>query len=169
MNASTNGVLPDDLPVATGSLYGVVKIDDVTIKIDANGKIYAIATGGVSSWNQLTDKPANLTALAALTGAGLVRRNSDGTFTLDTSAYLTAITKTMVENVLTGNISSHSHSQYLLSSAYTAADVLAKMLTVDGTGSGLDADTLDTYHITAVTKFTKTLYRDWETDRKSVV
>lgn len=84
---STNGVLPDDLPVATGSLYGVVKIDDVTIKIDANGKIYAIATGGVSSWNQLTDKPANLTALAALTGAGIVKRNSDGSFVLDTAAY----------------------------------------------------------------------------------
>jgi hypothetical protein len=31
----------------------------------------------------------------------------------------------------------------LNSSAYTAADVLAKLLTVDGSGSGLDADTLD--------------------------
>ena len=152
---ATNNVLPDDLPVATGSLYGVVKIDDVTIKIDANGKIYAIATGGVSSWNQLTDKPANLTALAALTGAGIVRRNSDGSLVLDTATYLTAITKAMVENVLTGNITTHTHSQYLtaitktmveavltgnitththsqylLSSAYTASDVLAKMHTV---------------------------------------
>lgn len=31
----------------------------------------------------------------------------------------------------------------LASSAYTAADVLSKLLTVDGTGSGLDADLLD--------------------------
>lgn len=31
----------------------------------------------------------------------------------------------------------------LLSSSYTAADVLTKLLTVDGTGSGLDADLLD--------------------------
>jgi hypothetical protein len=31
----------------------------------------------------------------------------------------------------------------LASSSYTAADVLSKLLTVDGTGSGLDADTLD--------------------------
>jgi hypothetical protein len=31
----------------------------------------------------------------------------------------------------------------LAASAYTAADVLAKLLTVDGAGSGLDADTLD--------------------------
>ena len=189
---ATNGILPNDLPVATGSLYGVVKIDDVTIKIDANGKIYAIATGGVSSWNQLTDRPANLIALAALTGAGTVRRNSDGSFVLDTATYLTAITKAMVEAVLTGNITTHTHSQYLLSSAYTAADVLAKMPTVDGTGSGLDADTLDTYHETSFPRIISTSnnlnsltrtgmytisdgaynipsYRDWETDRKSVV
>lgn len=34
-------------------------------------------------------------------------------------------------------------SNKLNSSAYTASDVLSKLLTVDGTGSGLDADTLD--------------------------
>ena len=49
----------------------------------------------------------------------------------------------MVENVLTGNITTHTHSQYLLSSSYTAADVLSKLLTVDGPGSGIDADLLD--------------------------
>ena len=31
-------------------------------------------------------------------------------------------------------------------SAYTGADVLAKIKTVDGSGSGLDADTLDGHH-----------------------
>lgn len=35
------------------------------------------------------------------------------------------------------------HSQYLLASSYTAADVFAKVLTQDGSGSGLDADLLD--------------------------
>lgn len=35
------------------------------------------------------------------------------------------------------------HAQYELESANTAADVLAKLLTVDGSGSGLDADLLD--------------------------
>lgn len=38
---------------------------------------------------------------------------------------------------------SNPHSQYLLSSAYTAADILTKLLTVDGSGSLLDADLLD--------------------------
>lgn len=191
---STNGVLPDDLPVATGSLYGVVKIDDVTIKIDANGKIYAIATGGVSSWNDLTDKPANLTALAALTGAGIVRRNSDGSFSIDTSVYLTAITKTMVENVLTGNITTHTHSQYL--TAITKAMVEAVLtgiitshqhnylpisggnltgpLTIlthtawhagnDGVNSGLDADLLDGLHAAAFLRTFGTISGNIDTD-----
>lgn len=35
----------------------------------------------------------------------------------------------------------------LNSSAYTAADVLSKLKTVDGSGSGLDADLLDGYHL----------------------
>ena len=37
----------------------------------------------------------------------------------------------------------NDHPQYLLAASYTAADVLAKLLTVDGAGSGLDADLLD--------------------------
>lgn len=38
------------------------------------------------------------------------------------------------------------HTGYVLESAYTAADVLAKLLTVDGAGSGADADLLDGQH-----------------------
>ena len=76
------------------------------------------------------------------------------------------LTKAAVEAVLTGNITTHTHNQYLtahqslanyytkaesdgkylLSSAYTAADILTKLKTVDGAGSGLDADTVDGYH-----------------------
>jgi len=39
-------------------------------------------------------------------------------------------------------IAANPHSQYLLASGYTAADVLSKLLGVDGAGSGLDADLL---------------------------
>lgn len=35
---------------------------------------------------------------------------------------------------------------YLPTSTYTASDILTKLKSVDGTGSGLDADTLDGYH-----------------------
>jgi hypothetical protein len=40
----------------------------------------------------------------------------------------------------------------LAASAYTAADVLTKLLTVDGAGSGLDADTLDGVQESALAK-----------------
>ena len=43
-------------------------------------------------------------------------------------------------------------SRYLLKSAYTAADILAKLKTVDGSGSGLDADTLDGYQATGLSR-----------------
>lgn len=50
--------------------------------------------------------------------------------------------QTFDHGALTG-LGDNDHPQYLLAAAYTAADVLAKILTVDGSGSGLDADTLD--------------------------
>lgn len=37
----------------------------------------------------------------------------------------------------------HANAGYLLASSYTATDVLAKLLTVDGAASSLDADTID--------------------------
>lgn len=57
----------------------------------------------------------------------------------------TAFTYTAFET--SGAVAAHvaladPHTQYLLSSSYTAADVLAKLLTVDTDGSGLNATTL---------------------------
>lgn len=53
-----------------------------------------------------------------------------------------------VEAEINRRLASHTsaadpHTQYLLESGYTAADILTKLLTVDGAGSGLDADLLD--------------------------
>lgn len=41
----------------------------------------------------------------------------------------------------------YTSTSYLPSTSYTAADVLAKLKTVDGADSGLDADLLDGYHV----------------------
>lgn len=49
-----------------------------------------------------------------------------------------------------GNYASYLDQRYLLKSAYTAADVLAKIKTVDGAASGLDADLLDGCHKTDI-------------------
>lgn len=43
-------------------------------------------------------------------------------------------------------------STYLLSSSYTATDVLAKLLTVDGSSSGLNADLIDGVHLAGLTQ-----------------
>ncbi len=53
------------------------------------------------------------------------------------------LTNTEVDNNFT-NINNEVATK-LNSSSYTAADVLAKLVTVDGAGSGLDADLLDGY------------------------
>lgn len=52
----------------------------------------------------------------------------------------------------TGNYSTYLDTRYLLKSSYTAADILAKLKTVDGSGSGLDADLLDGYHATSLSR-----------------
>lgn len=51
--------------------------------------------------------------------------------------------KTILDNT---NYASVLDADYVRKSGYTAADVLAKIKTVDGHGSGLDADTLDGIH-----------------------
>ena len=59
-----------------------------------------------------------------------------------------------------GNYASVLDQRYLLKSAYTAADVLAKLKTVDGTASGLDADLLDGYHASLTTTASTVPVRD---------
>jgi len=53
-----------------------------------------------------------------------------------------------VERAALANTNSYIATK-LDSSSYTAADVLTKIKTVDGSGSGLDADTLDGQHASA--------------------
>ena len=52
----------------------------------------------------------------------------------------------------TANYAGYLDTRYLLKSSYTAADILAKLKTVDGSGSGLDADLLDGYQATALSR-----------------
>ena len=57
--------------------------------------------------------------------------------------------KTLLDS---SNYSTLLDTRYLLKSAYTASDVLAKLKTVDGSGSGLNADLLDGYHLTDLSR-----------------
>jgi len=80
---------------------------------------------GLSATYQPLD--ALLTAIAALTTADDRMLDFTGTDTVAVVTYATVL----------------SNIGALASSSYTAADVLSKLLTVDGAGSGLDADLLD--------------------------
>lgn len=151
-----NGIAPDDLPVATGSLYGVVKLDDVTIKLNTvTGKIYAVASGGTSvTWGtELAGQSVELNVGSIIKSLALAGHTH--------SQYLTAITKAMVEAVLTGTITSHQHNYMPISGGNFTNPITVLGHTVwhagnDGSGSGLDADTLDTYHETAFPRIIST-------------
>ena len=107
------------------SVNGTIKATDFTIgtsgKLASNNYLqslgYTTNTGDVSN--------NYLQGLGFTTNVGDV-----------TNTYLTATFSS--NNYLQGQLSTK-----LNSSSYTASDVLAKIKTVDGSGSGLDADTLD--------------------------
>lgn len=141
-----NGIAPDDLPVATGLLYGVVKLDDVTIKLNTvTGKIYAVASGGTSvTWGtEVAGQSVELNVGSVIKSLALAGHTH--------SQYLTAITKTMVEAVLTGTITSHQHNYLPINGGNLTGPLTILTHTAwhagnDGTGSGLDADLLDGQH-----------------------
>ena len=146
---ATNGVLPADLPVATGLLYGVVKLDDVTIKLNTvTGKIYSVASGGTSvSWGtEVAGQSVELNVGSVIKSLALAGHTH--------SQYLTAITKAMVEAVLTGTITSHQHNYMPISGGNFTNPITVLGHTVwnagnDGVNSGLDADLLDGLHAAA--------------------
>ncbi len=79
---------------------------------------------------------ANLTAISGLSGQGLAKRLSDGTWQLDTNTYLTSVTWDMVQNKpSTFTPSTHTHAP--------------AQITPQGSGSGLDADRVDGYDASA--------------------
>jgi len=52
----------------------------------------------------------NIPVIAVNNGTGLLKNNGSGVWSYDNATYITGITKAMVEAVLTGSISTHSHA-----------------------------------------------------------
>lgn len=147
-----NGTLPDDLPVSSPLLYGVSKYDDVTIKINANGQWYVATSGGtvVSFGTEVAGQSIQL-IVAAITKTLALAGHTH-------SQYLTAITKAMVEAVLTGIITSHQHNYLPINGGNLLGELTILTNKVwhagnDGEGSGLDADTLDALHGSAYMRY----------------
>ena len=67
---ATNGILPDDLPVATSSLFGVVKFDPTTLALNGSNQLTVIGGGGGSdvAWGTPTAQYTPLTVDAVTRG-----------------------------------------------------------------------------------------------------
>lgn len=137
-------------------LNGVVTMDSLGADVlsaialgDANALASAVVVtpvGGITATN-VQDALEDLDA--ALAGAGAVGSvfGRTGAITATAGDYTAAqVTNTPAGNIAATTVQAAINeldTEKLASASYTAADVLAKLLTVDGAGSGLDADTLD--------------------------
>lgn len=142
LNLSTVDFAAKDLTVATakvGTLAGYLKGTAGTV-----GAVTTIPQADITNLvSDLSNKQpldGDLTAIAAIaTTSGLLRKTATDTWILDTDTYLTAITKSQVEAVLTGSITTHTHNYQPLDTTLTS---LAAVVGVQGDllyASGTDA------------------------------
>ena len=131
-----------------GTLSGVEEIlFNVNARLNASNSAFRFVTKGDSAQGI---QAGNLLISHSFADANKVPENgiySKGNIITDGNVTATSFVKTggTASQFLKADGSVDSNS-YLLSSAYTASDILTKLKTVDGAGSGLDADTLDGVH-----------------------
>ncbi|ULO09679.1 hypothetical protein H1230_13415 [Paenibacillus sp. 19GGS1-52] len=112
--------------------------------LDANGFLPATYSGAITG--DITSAAGS--SVSAITAGVIVNADVNAAANIDATKIGTGIVSTTEFNYLDG-VTSSIQTQIaakLPTASYTAADVLAKLLTVDGAGSLVDADTLDTYH-----------------------
>lgn len=162
--------------IVNGSTYrvddeGYVTIPDYPTSLnwsEINGKPSWIGSSKPSyAWSEITGKPSSFTPSShthtksqisdfpttwawvsisgkptTLAGYGI----SDGVNSVSISGSGNAVTSASISGHI---LTLTKGSTFLLSSQYTANDILTKLKTVDGEDSGLDADLLDGYHGTS--------------------
>lgn len=180
------GVLSQDLAAAAeGNLILMGRISGVNTSAFSEGDVIYVASGGgytnvrPTGQSVLVQNLGRVTKVDASNGGGVVMGsgrandvpnltngnvfigNAGGTYdkraivTTDISDLTATATELNYTDGVTSNIQTQLNSK-LPSSSYTAADVLTKVKTVDGTGSGLDADLLDGQHGSYYTGYTDT-------------
>ena len=148
---STVTVDLDDRYSLTSHNHTLDSLSNVTITSNSAGEI--LKWNG-TAWVNNTLAEAGISATHS---HPYLSDTHDMTLTLDGDASGTATFTNMGNATLTVTVADDSHNHVisnvdglqaeldakLAASSYTAADVLSKLLTVDGAGSGLDADLLD--------------------------
>ena len=180
------GVLSQDLAAAAeGSLILMGRISGVDTSAFSEGDVIYVASGGgytnvrPTGQSILVQNLGRVTKVHASNGGGVImgagRSNdvpnlTDGNIfignasgTYDKRAIVAAdisdLTATATELNYTDGVTSSIQTQLnskLPSSSYTASDVLTKIKTVDGSGSGLDSDLLDGQQGSYYTSYTDT-------------
>jgi phage-related tail fiber protein len=127
------------------------------LKLDVNSKLPTSITGNSDGNSATTTKLQTARTIAVSGDATGTATSFDGSanvsipLTLATSGVSTGTYKSVTVDskgrVTNGTnpttLSGYGITDALLSSSYSASDVLTKIKTVDGSGSGLDADTVD--------------------------
>jgi hypothetical protein len=126
------------LNVVDSSELNFTLVDD-----SANSRATLSASVKTIDYSKIANAPTDVA-----TATDLTNHIGDATkhLTSDQNTWLDAITATSAEVNYTSGVTSSIQTQLndkLPASVFTAANVLIKMLTVDGSGSGLDADLLD--------------------------
>jgi len=114
-----------------------------TVTVDLDGKYAELVHTHV--WTDITDRPTALSSFTNdLGNYGGFLTSFTETDPVFTASAASGITSTNISNWNTAyGWGNHASAGYLAASSYTASDVLTKIKTVDGSGSGLDADTVD--------------------------
>ena len=130
-DTKTSGLSALAATPATGDLFMVVDVSDTTMAATGTNKYLAASyVVSLDRAETLTNKTLTTPVIGDFTNAGHSHTNSAGGGQLDHGTALTGL-------------GDDDHPQYELESNNTGAAILAKLLPVDGAGSGLDADLLD--------------------------
>lgn len=168
-NFSAGAITADLTGTVTGNVTGNITgnvTGDVTGDLtgDVAGDVYAQNGTSVVLQNGTDGTDATFTGKLATARAIALTGDVTGTANFDGSADI-SISATVADDSHNHTIANIDNLQTTLdaklaSSSYTAADVLTKIKTVDGAGSGLDADLLDGLSSASFTKdsdFTQSL------------
>lgn len=119
----------------TGQVYFDTNLSLNKIKYYSGSAWVELSTGADGTWQPLD---ADLTAIAALTGtSGFLKSNGSGTWTIDTTVYLTSATGVTTVNGASGAITNVAVTSTALSQfASTTSAQLAGVIS-DETGSGV--------------------------------